>query len=154
MESELMADWSDYKREEQEQESRVTGKLRCVIVGVEETESKASHLPMIIVSIRPSGCRFSVKTYIVKNEYFNSNMTRFFDAFPEIGDGNFDFLTWVGAEGAALFDLDENGYLKIKRWVYPTQAASLPPFEGEKPERQEVTRITDAEDDDDGMLPF
>lgn len=148
-----MSDWG-YHREEREGTSAVTGKLRCVIVSVEEGVSKTSGNPMIIVSVRPSGCRFTVKQYIVKNEYFNRNMTQFFDCFPEIGDGNFDFLTWVGAEGAAMFDTDENGFLKIKKWVYPRQAESLPPFEGEKPEKQEVTSLDELEDDDDGSLPF
>ena len=148
-----MSNWDDYKREERETTSQVTGKLRCVITAVEESVSKSSGNPMIIVSVRPSGCRFTVKSYIVKNEHFNRNMASFFDAFPEIGDGNFDFLTWVGVEGAAMFDTDENGYLKIKFWVYPRQAESLPPFEGDKPERQTVTSLADdAEPEED--FPF
>lgn len=149
-----MSDWG-YQREEREGTSAVTGKLRCVIVSVEEGVSKTSGNPMIIVSVRPSGCRFTVKQYIVKNEYFNRNMTQFFDCFPEIGDGNFNFIEWVGAEGAAMFDTDENGFLKIKKWVYPRQAESLPPFEGDKPEKQEVTSLGDPDENDDGDgLPF
>jgi len=149
-----MGNFSNYKRDDS---NPLIGKARCVIVKVEESVSKKSGLPMIIVHVRPSGCKFSVKTYIVNNESFNKNMTRFFDAFPEIGDGNFDFLTWVGAEGAANFGEDENGYLKVTKWVYPEQAESLPPFEGTKPERQEITSFSDKEDEDsedDGELPF
>ena len=33
-----MSAWDDYQREEREEQAKVTGKLRCVIVGVEETE--------------------------------------------------------------------------------------------------------------------
>ena len=151
-----MSNFGNYKREEEDRNSLV-GKARCVLVKVEESVSKKSGLPMIIIHVRPSGCSFSVKTYIVNNENFNKNMTRFFDAFPEIGDGNFEFLTWIGAEGAANFGEDDNGYLKIKRWVYPEQAESLPPFEGKRPERQEVSSLDSKEDEDpedDGELPF
>ena len=153
MESELMADWSDYKREEQEQESRVTGKLRCVIVGVEETESKTSGLPMIVISVRPSGTVFKVKSYLVHNDKFNRNATQFFDAFPEIPDGCFEFLRWIGCEGAAMFDLDERNYLKVRYWIDAVKAADLPPYEGDRPEKQEVTSLSDDESDDDDM-PF
>lgn len=148
-----MADWSDYQREEREEQAKVTGKLRCVIVDVEETESKTSGLPMIVVSVRPSGTRFSVKSYIVKNDYFNRNMTQFFDAFPEIGDGNFSFLEWIGAMGAAMFDLDERGFLKVKYWISADRANLLPEFDGEKPEKQTVTSLEEVSDPDDGM-PF
>ena len=149
-----MSTWDDYQREEREESAKVTGRLRCVIVDVEETESKTSGLPMIIVSVRPSGTVFKVKSYIVKNEHFNRNMTQFFDAFPEIGDGNFNFIEWIGCEGAAMFDLDDRGYMKVKYWIDAVRAEILPPFEGDKPEKQTVTTLTDAEDDDDGSLPF
>lgn len=149
-----MSNWSDYQREERENNTNITGKLRCVITAVEEAVSKSSGKPMIVVSVRPSGCRFSVKNYIVKNDKFNRNMTDFFDSFPSIGEGNFDFLTWVGALGAANFGEDENGYLKVKWWITADRAASLPPFEGDIPEQQSVSTLTDMEGEDDGELPF
>lgn len=145
--------WDDYKREEREESAKVTGKLRCVIVDVEETKSKTSGLPMIVVSVRPSGTVFKVKSYIVKNDHFNRNMTQFFDSFTEIGDGNFNFIEWIGCEGAAMFDLDESGYIKVKYWIDAVRAESLPAFEGDKPEKQTVTTLTDVEDPD-GDLPF
>lgn len=148
-----MSNWDDYQREEREVQNNVTGKLRCVITGVEEAVSKTSGKPMIVVSVRPSGCKFTVKTYIVKNENFNRNMTAFFDAFPEITEGDFNFLTWVGAEGAAMFGEDDRGYLKIKWFLAPSKADGLPPFEGDKPERQFVTSLDDDEAND-GELPF
>lgn len=152
MERESMSNWSDYQREEREEQAKITGKMRCVITDVDEGVSKASGLPMITISVRPSGCGYKVKSYIVKNDHFNRNMTQFFDAFPEIGDGNFDFLTWVGCEGAAMFDLDDRGYVKVKYWVDAVRAADLPAFEGSKPERQTVTAIDVEPEDDD--LPF
>ena len=149
-----MSAWDDYQREEREEQAKVTGKLRCVIVDVEETESKTSGLPMIVISVRPSGTVFKVKSYLVHNDKFNRNATQFFDAFPEIGDGNFNFIEWIGAEGAAEFDLDERGYMKVKWWIDAVRAESLPPFEGEKPEKMEITKLDDAESEDDGSFPF
>jgi hypothetical protein len=153
MEDEQLSAWDDYKREEREPESKITGKQRCVITAVEEKTSKASGLPMIEITVRPSGCRFTVKSWLVHNDNFNRNATQFFDAFPEIGDGNFSFVEWIGAEGAAMFKEDENNYLRIAYWIDPVRAANLPPFEGEKPERQTITTL-EAEDGLDDEMPF
>lgn len=149
-----MATWDDYKRDASIAEVK-TGLRRCVIVNAEETVtgpmSKVPGTPMIVVTVRPSGSKANVKTYIVKNERFNKNMTNFFDAFPAIGDGNFKMLEWIGAEGAADFGTDKKGYLEVKWFVSPKQAEKLPPFEGEKPEKQEVTVLGEEVDED---FPF
>lgn len=143
-----MTNWN-YQRESRGG-GGTTGKQRCVIVSAEEKMSKAGK-PMIEVGVRPSGCAFTVKSYLVSGEYFNRNATQLFDSFPEIKDGDFTLLNWIGAEGAAMFDLDDRGYLKVKYFLDPVKAASLPPFEGDKPERQTVTSLDDYDDDD---LPF
>ena len=149
-----MGVWDSYQRDESESRSNITGKLRCVIVGAEEKVSKAGN-PMIEIKVRPSGCKFSVTTWLVKNEKFNHNATQFFDCFKEITDGDFNLLSWIGAEGAADFGEDEKGYLKVKWWVDAVKAQSLPPFEGEKPERQSITSLADEDDTaDDDDLPF
>ena len=149
-----MGIWDSYQREENERPSNITGKLRCVIVSAESKTSKSGN-PMIEIKVRPSGCKFSVTTWLVKNDSFNRNATQFFDAFPEIGDGNFNFIEWIGAEGAADFGEDDRGYLKVKWWVDAVKAQSLPPFEGDKPERQTITSLTEEEPyDDDDDLPF
>jgi len=144
-----MGNYDDFQREN---ETRIEGRQRCVITAVEEAVSKSGN-NMIVIAVRPSGCKFTVKDYIVKNESFNRRMTAFFDAFPEITFGDFNFLTWVGAEGAVLLAEDDRGYLKVKGYVDPVKAASLPPFEGDKPPRQTLTTL-DAEDADEGDLPF
>ena len=146
-----MAEWN-YQREEREEQTRITGKQRCVIESVEEKVSKSGN-DMIEIRVRPSGCRFTVKSWLVAGKNFNRNATSFFDSFPEIGDGNFNFIEWPGSEGAAMFGEDENGYLKVKWFLTPEQAADLPPFEGVKPERQIVTKLEEDSDPDDG-LPF
>lgn len=151
-----MSVWDDFQREDREVSNKVTGRLRCVIVDVEEATSKSSGLPMIVITVRPSGTTFRIKNWLVHNEHFNRNATDFFDAFPEIGFGNFNFIEWVGAMGAANFIEDDNGYLKVKHWISAEKAENLPPFEGERPERQVVTTITSAEDEteDDSDLPW
>ena len=151
-----MSNWSDFQREEKERESAVTGKYRVVITdafeGVTGANSKNPGTPMITVKVRPSGRKFSVSYRMVKNDWFNRNMTAFFDAFPEIKFGDFNFLTWVGAEGAAMFKEDDRGYTQVSYWLSPERAEDLPPFEGEKPEKQSITAI-DIEPDD-GELPW
>lgn len=153
-----MSDWG-YTRDEGKRENK-TGILRCVITQAETAVSKTSGKDMIVIWIRPSGCDFTVKNYIVKNEHFNKNMTDFYDAFPSIPEGNFDFLSWVGAEGAANFGEEEyNGYknMKVKWFVSAEKAQNLPPFEGKKPEKQEVTTLggdTFEPVENDGDLPF
>ena len=152
-----MSNWIDFRREEQDRESAVTGKHRVVITeateGVTGAQSKNPGTPMIIVKVRPSGRHFSVTYRVVKNDYFNRNMTQFFDAFPEITFGDFNFLAWVGAEGAAMFKQDDRGYTQISYFLSPERAAELPPFEGEKPERQSITSLEDETEDDDD-IPF
>ena len=151
-----MSNWDSYQREEKERESAVVGKHRVVITEATESvtgpSSKNPGTPMIVVKLRPSGRHYTVTHRIVKNDYFNRNMTQFFDAFPEITDGDFNFLGWVGAEGAAMFKEDSNGYASVSYFLDPVRAADLPPFEGEKPERQTITILEDPEDDDE--LPF
>lgn len=153
----VLGNWDSYKREEQERESAVVGKHRVVITEAGESvtgpNSKNPGTPMIVVKLRPSGRRYTVTHRIVKGEYFNRNMTQFFDAFPEIRDGDFNFISWVGAEGAAMFKEDSNGYAAVSYFLSPERAADLPAFEGEKPEKQTVTSLDD-DDDDDGELPF
>lgn len=144
--------WADTYKREESHAKKVQGNLRCVITAVEEQISKTSGNAMIVVSVKPSGAEFSVKHYIVKNEYFCRNMTSFFDSFPEIEDGDFEFLHWVGCEGAAKFVLDENDYTKIRWFIEADRAKDLPPFEGSKPEKLEVSNeFTDINEDD---LPF
>lgn len=144
-------DWANYyKREENKSSKKVQGQLRCVVTAAEEAKSKTGK-DMIVVSVKPSGAEFSVKHYIVKNEYFNRNMTSFFDSFPAIDDGDFNFAKWIGAVGAANFTLDENSYTKIKWFIEADKQTDLPPFEGTIPEGVTDLDFHDVNEDD---LPF
>ena len=142
-----MSAWDDYKRVESEKSERQPlGKTRCVIVDVEETVSKSSGLPMIVVIVKPSGYNAKLKYYIVKNEKFNKNMTDFFDAVDGVDDGDFNFLAWIGCEIGADIGLDDNGFWKVKWWLSRSKLENLPPFEGDKPPKQAITTIDDSED--------
>lgn len=147
-----MSKWS-YQREEMNRIS--PGDYRVEIVEAEETTSKSSGKPMIVVKVRPNGSNITIWHYIVKNEYFNRNMTSFFDAFPQIEEGDFNLLGWVGCVGAARIKEDESGYLKVAWFLDEQQAEKLPPWEGKEPERQTVTEIGGFEPDGgDEDLPF
>lgn len=139
-----MSNWSDYKPEVG---IARTGKIRCIVIAAEETTSKSSGAPMFVITVRPNGSKANVKTYIVKNEYFNRNMTAFFDSFG-IERGNFNPLEWINALGAAEFGTDENGYLKVRWFLTKEEAEKLPEWIGEKPERQTVSDLMEMEEDD------
>lgn len=144
-----MSNWADYVPEEAPRLS--PGDYRCEVVGVEETVSKAGN-PMIVVTVMPNGSTIKIKHYMVKNQYFNRNITEFFDSFG-IERGDFNLLGWVGAVGAAKFVKDENDYLKVRWFLKPGQAKDLPEWVGPKPKRQTVTDFAEL-DDSDGELPF
>lgn len=143
-----MSNWDSYQREER---PRLTpGDYRVEIVSVEERESKKGN-PMLVIGVRPNGNDVIINHYIVKNEYFNRNMTDFFDSF-NIDDGDFTLPTWIGAVGAARLKEDDQGYLKVHYFINKDRAEKLPPWEGKLPERQELTKIDEIEDD--GDIPF
>lgn len=143
-----MAFYDSYKHTEDTHQGGISGDYRVVIVNAEEAESKSSGKGMFVITLRPSGAKFTVRHYIVEGEYFNEKMSRFFDAFPSIGEGNFNPTSWIGADGAAHFGPDKNGYSEVKWFIAANKATKLPPFEGEKPEKQTVTTLDELEDAD------
>lgn len=144
-----MSNWNDYRREEAPRLE--AGDYRVEIVDVEEATSKSSGNPMIIVTIKPNGSNIKIKHYIVKNDWFNRNMTELFDSF-NIDEGDFNFVGWIGAVGAARLKEDENGYLKVAWFIKQDKADKLPAWVGEMPERQTVTDFEAVETADD--LPW
>lgn len=145
-----MADWSvGFEREERVEIPE--GDYRVAITAVEEKKSQAGN-DMLVITLKLCGANITVKDYIVKNKWFNRNMTEFFDSF-NIDEGDFNILTWIGASGAAKFKRDEKGYLK-KAWYIPAskiEELNLPEWD-KQPERQTVTEMEDLSEDDD--LPF
>lgn len=125
------------------------GDYRVEVVLAEKTVSSKGK-EMIVVGLKPNGYDITVKDYIVEGDYFNNNMSRFFDAFPQIETGDFNFITWVGCVGACKFKKDAEGYLRVAKYLTPEQAKKLPEWSGKIPERQTVTTLEDNEDD----IPF
>jgi hypothetical protein len=146
-----MSNWNDYQREEAPRIE--AGDYRVEIVEAEESISKSSGNPMIVVTVKPNGGNIKIKHFIVKNNYFNRNMTEFFDSF-NIEEGDFNFLTWVGAVGAAKLKEDEQGYLKVAYFIKKEKAQSLPEWIGDKPERQTVEQGLGYDEVIDDDLPW
>lgn len=145
-----MSFFDGYRREERAR--LAPGDYRVAITDVGETTSRNGN-PMLVVTVQPNGSEIHIKHYLVKNEYFNRNLTELLDSFG-LGE-NFDTLTWVGAVGAARLAEDENGYLKVRYFLSPERAEKLPPWQGKEPERQEVSSLGDGfEMLDDDDLPF
>jgi len=56
--------------------------------------------PMITAHLITKESPIVFQHYIVKNDYFNANMTKFFDCF-KIPRGNFEYQRWLGRVGKA-----------------------------------------------------
>lgn len=124
------------------------GDYRVEVVDVEEAISKSSGNPMLVITVRPNNTKIKINYYISKNEYFNRNMTEFYNSFNvDFGDTNLP--GWVGAIGAAKLYEDENGYMKVKRFIPLERQDNLPAWKGPVPLRQTVEEFVS---DDD--LPF
>ena len=142
-----MSNW-DYTPEER---TRVeAGDHRLVVLSAEEKTSKSGNR-MIVVVFQPSGSDINISHYFVQNQYFNRNITDFFDSFG-IERGDFVLPGWVGAIGAGRLKEDEQGYLKIAYFLDQKRAEKLPAWQGEEPERQTVTEYLSPTESED--LPF
>lgn len=142
-----MSNW-DYHREERARTQE--GDHRVTIINAEETISKTSGNKMIVVTVRPNNSDININYYLVKNQYFNRNMTAFFDSF-DIPDGDFNFLSWKGAMGAAKLVNDEDGYLKVRWFINKEKARQLPQWQGEIPERNVVSTLEKSDKIDEGF---
>lgn len=109
---------------------------RFEIKSVEEKTSKSGN-NMLVVKLAPNGFDLTLDHYIVQNERWDENMTRFCSAFG-IEEEDTNPMTWPGAIGAARVKEDSFGF-KIAFFISPKRAETLPPWVGPIPERQTVT---------------
>ena len=153
--------WDNFAYTKPTYEENKPGNYRCVILNAEVGRSKAGNR-MLIISVRPSGTKATVKNYIVDNDYFDSNFSQFLDAFPELKDNSSpdNCFSWRGAMGAVKLAVNDRGYFEIKRFISADKADGLPEFvwkakEDEPqtmPVYQGITEI--GNDEDDGDIPF
>ena len=154
--------WDNYTYTKPQYEDNKPGDYRCVILKAEVTLSKAGNR-MLVIHVRPSGTKATVKNYIVDNEYFDGNFSQFLDAFPQVkNNANPDnCFEWRGAMGAVKLTVNDNDYFEAKRFIPADKAEKLPPFEWkarddepqEMPVMQEFTELTDDDVADDDC-PF
>jgi len=133
------------------------GDYKVRIEEVSEGYSKAGNR-MITVILGIAQADFKLKHFLVKGEYFNQNMTKFFDCF-KIPRGNFEFNRWCGRVGKAYLDYGEknqNGksYMELKYLIVPegepVQAppkAPAPPPQKQGPAAQPAPAGDDFTDD-------
>lgn len=156
--------WSNYTYKKQEHTERQPGNYRCIILKAEAGVSKTSGKNMLTIYLRPSGTASTVKSYIVDNDWFDSNFSSFLDAFPALKDNSNpdNCFAWRGAMGAVKLKVNDDGYFETAKypWIPADKATKLPEFEWkarddepqEMPELQTFTEITDSDDDD--QIPF
>lgn len=113
------------------------GDYRIRIAEAEKMQSKSGK-DMLKLVFDVSGSKSKLYHYIVDGEYFNSNVSRVFDAFPQIDKGNFNLASWVGKIGACHTKQEEyNGNVnaKIHYFISAKDAEHLPAWV--EPEKSE-----------------
>jgi hypothetical protein len=116
--------------QEEEYEVLPPGIYQARIANVTRGESRSSGLPMLTIEVVPETGReagdgaaggneetpFTLKHYIVRNEHYNRNLTRFFDCF-RIARNDFDYMNWIGKTGKVYIGKTEGNakqYHEIK----------------------------------------
>lgn len=112
-----MTNWSENFKRETREEIDWTGVHAFQITDVAEGVSKTSGLPMLIISTEQSKSGIKCTQYIVKNDFFNQNMTELFNALDEVEFGDFDFTHWIGKVGVARYKRDKKGFITLGRFL-------------------------------------
>lgn len=124
----------NYQREESNNSFSVIpeGNHRIRIASAEKAQSKTGK-DMLRLKFDVSGYAGYLFHNIVflpdRPEITNGNLTRFFDSFKDIGDGNFDLASWVGKVGAATVVHEEyngNTQARIKYFIHKDRQADMP----------------------------
>ncbi|MEN6296982.1 MAG: hypothetical protein ABFC92_03425 [Rectinema sp.] len=109
---------------------------RVQIIAVKSTYTQNTGLPMLEIDLKINEAPITFRHRIVKNEYFNGNMTKFFDCFG-IHRGDFDYNHWnkkVGLahihkgkpndQGKAYYEIQ---YLVVGTPIIGGHSSSIPP---------------------------
>lgn len=86
--------------------------------------------PMMTIELITKDSPIVFKHRIVKNDYFNSNMTKFFDCF-KIPRGNFEYQRWLGRNGKVHIAKGEpnaegKAYMEIKYLIVDAALNTVP----------------------------
>lgn len=139
------------------------GKHRIRISSAEKAVSKTGN-DMLVLQFEVSGYAETLYHYIVfledRPEITNRNLTRFFDSFKDIREGDLNLQNWIGKAGACTIKHEEyNGNTKAKVGVFieAGKQGDLPPWKsaggGAAPGAMPADEnFTTANGDDD--LPF
>ena len=125
----------NYERTESSYEPIPEGRHRIRISSAEKAIS-ASGNDMLALQFDVSGYGSILYHYIVflnnRPEITNRNLTRFFDSFADIEDGDFNMNNWIGKVGACVVvhEKDNNGETRarIKYFIDAKKQADLPPW--------------------------
>lgn len=108
------------------------GKIRIRIKSADKAVSKTGN-DMITLQFDVSGSQETIYHHIVflqdRPEITNRNLTRFFDSFKDIADGEFDMTKWIGKVGAAQIKHEEyNGNInaKVDSFIHADKQGDLP----------------------------
>ncbi len=77
---------------------------------------------------------------IVEGEYYNQNMTRWFDAF-HIQRGNFQLNSWIGKKAYAHFEHKEESFVNDKGKQITVNKANLVYFHNNMPEQKPTVNV-------------
>ena len=124
-----------YKREERQFPVVPEGDHRIRIKSADKAVSKKGN-DMLTLQFTVSGSGLTLFHYITfmddRPEMTNRMLTQFFDAFPDIEDGDFNMQNWIGKVGACHVKHDEyNGSpsAKVSYFLNKKRADELPPWQ-------------------------
>lgn len=84
------------------------GDHRVTVVQAREAQAKSGRA-MIEVTLKVEGATAQYIERYVDNEFFNKNISRFFDAFG-MKPGNFQFASWANRTATAHFEHEQDTY--------------------------------------------
>lgn len=124
-----------FKRTAQQYTPIPEGDYRIRIKNADKAVSSNGN-DMLVLTFEVSGKKSMLFHNIVflndRPEITNSMLTRFFDSFKDIEDGDFNMNNWIGKVGAAHVYHDEyNGEVraKIKYFINAKKQDDLPPWQ-------------------------
>lgn len=133
------------------------GNYRIRVRSADKATSKAGR-DMLALQFDVSGSNAVLYHYIVflddKPEITNRMLTQFFDAFPQIPEGDFNMSNWIGKVGACKVKHEEyNGDMtaKIHYFIAANRQKDLPPWK--EPSNSAKNKPTPATGDEFMELP-